>query len=86
MFDYKTLRGQSQISSILSNVVFIGVLINAVWAIDRLSSNIEELSVESLRKTDLISPLLRVSNDLKMDVVQVQQWITDIWLRGPKMV
>lgn len=78
MFDLKTLRGQGLAAAIISILIYVVVAGSGMWGINQLSNNINKLSTEVAKKTDLISPLLQVSNDIKNDVVQVQQWLTDI--------
>ena len=78
MFDLHTLRVQGLLASVLSLVIYTIVAAFGMWGIYQLSINIKQLSAEAERKTKFVSPLLQVSNNIKNDVVQVQQWITDI--------
>ena len=78
MFDLKTLRGQGIVASLLSMLIYVVVAGSGMWGIYKLSNNISVMSVESSKKTDLVSPLLQASNNIKNDVVQVQQWLTDV--------
>lgn len=78
MFDLKTIRGKGLLASAFTLVIFFTVAASGMWGMFQLSANMKSLSSEVSRKSEYIAPLLQVSNDIKNDVVQIQQWLTDI--------
>lgn len=78
MFNLKTIRGKGLLASAFTLLIFLSVAANGMWGMFQLSNNMKSLSKEVVVRSEYIAPLLQVSNDIKNDVVQIQQWLTDI--------
>ncbi|PHS75222.1 MAG: hypothetical protein COB59_11675, partial [Rhodospirillaceae bacterium] len=78
MFDLKSIRGKGLLASGFTLLIFFTVAASGMWGMFQLSANMKSLSIEVSRKSEYIAPLLQVSNNIKNDVVQIQQWLTDI--------
>ncbi len=78
MFDLRTLRGQGMAASAISVAIFVIVSSIGIWGLFKLSSSISNVSSEINNGVKHVSPLLRAADDIRFDVVQVQQWLTDI--------
>jgi len=78
MFDLKSLRGQGLAASALSIFIFIAVAGTGMLGVYQLSSSITDIDDRVITSNDHIIPLAEAAEKIKFDVVQVQQWITDI--------
>lgn len=66
--------------------IAIGLLVGALalslvmgnWALSRMGTVLESTDSAALSMSDKGLPLLAVAKDIKFDVVQIQQWLTDV--------
>jgi methyl-accepting chemotaxis protein/aerotaxis receptor len=60
-------------------VVAVGLMIGSgLWALNRIDSAMQSVATESSHVVDKAIPLLAATKDIRFDVVQIQQWLTDI--------
>jgi len=78
MFDLKSLRGQGLAASALSIFIFIAVAGTGMLGVYQLSSSIADIDTRVSMTDEHIIPLAESAETIKLDVVQVQQWLTDI--------
>jgi len=78
MLNLKSLRGQSVTASAVSIFIFIAVSGTGLWGLFSLSSTVNNIDERIARNHDHTAPLAEYSERILLDVVQVQQWLTDI--------
>jgi len=78
MFDLTTLRGQGLAASAASIFIFIAIAVTGMFAVYQLSSSISDVDSRVTLSKEHIMPLAEAAESIKFDVVQVQQWLTDI--------
>lgn len=80
MFDLKSLSIRKK-TIVLFVFIFIAFAINASWsyfAMQRMQQGIDEISTSSESLSNVYVEIAELAQSLKLDVVQVQQWLTDI--------
>ncbi|MDY0874491.1 methyl-accepting chemotaxis protein [Dongia rigui] len=59
--------------------VAVGLMIGSgLWALSRIDDAMQSAKAESQHLVDKAIPLLAATKDIRFDVVQIQQWLTDI--------
>ncbi len=60
-------------------VVAVGLMIGSgLWALSRIDDAMQSVATESKHVVERAIPLLAATKDIRFDVVQIQQWLTDI--------
>ncbi len=77
-FSSVNLSLQAKIAGLLLAAAILAGTINSIWTILDLRATTHQIAVDYGTQSHSVIPLLQASNDIQMDVVQVQQWLTDI--------
>ena len=78
MLNIKTIQGQGLLASLISGLIFVIVAGMGIFGLTQLSSAIDDMAAKTDKKVAHIAPLTEAANSIQFDVVQVQQWLTDI--------
>lgn len=75
---FKSLRVQSIATSTLSICAVVILSVYSIWVSSNNVSSYRGVQQSVVANYDHVIPLLQASKDIKYDVTQVQQWLTDI--------
>jgi len=78
MHGLKSLRGQSHAAAIILVCVLLLLSGVGVFSLFNESALLDELNTQIEAETGKVDPLLMTTKDIRNDVVQVQQWLSDI--------
>jgi len=76
--NFQSLRFQSIVSTFISMGAVLFVSGFGIWIAYSDVNSFNELRVSVSSGTDHATPLLQTTKDIQADVIQVQQWLTDI--------
>jgi methyl-accepting chemotaxis protein len=75
---FSSLSMQAKLAGLILLLLIVIGSVNSIWMVSSLLSSTEEIGQDYARQSNEVVPLLQLSGDIRMDVVQVQQWLTDI--------
>jgi len=76
--NFQSLRFQSIVSTFISMAVLCVLSGFGIWIAISDISSFEELRHAMISESDEVTPLLLTTKDIQSDVIQVQQWLTDV--------